>query len=74
MRVLNCNREEIGHGMCSFKDAIIKMIYFYFIFDICYSKSLYPILIFIQCYILGIKDKQAGQLSTDSCFIAIQSV
>jgi len=42
----------------SFLDALIKMICSYFIFDITYTKSLYPILIFIQRYILGIEDKQ----------------
>ena len=42
----------------SFMDALIKMMCSYFIFDISYSKSLHPILIFIQRYILGIEDKQ----------------
>ena len=41
-----------------FLDAVINMICGYFAFDISYPTSLYPILIFIQRYILGIKDNQ----------------
>jgi len=39
-------------------DAVSSMICGYFAFDISYPKSLYPILIFIQRYVLGIKDNQ----------------
>jgi len=42
----------------TFSDALIKLIYSYFVIDITYPKELYPILNFIQCFIMGIKDGQ----------------
>jgi len=61
MSTINQNEPYIARrraiGCLSFKDALIKLICSYFIFDICYSKALFSILVFIQCYILGIKDK-----------------
>ena len=41
-----------------FIDAMIDTICAYFAFDINYPKSLYPVLIFIQRYILAIRDNQ----------------
>ena len=42
----------------TFMDAMANLICAYFAFDIAYPKPLRPILIFIQRYIMGIKDKQ----------------
>lgn len=41
-----------------FTDAMINTICAYFAFDINYPKSLYPVLVFIQRYILGIRDNE----------------
>jgi len=50
---------EIVIESTRFLDAVVNMICGYFAFDISYPTSLYPILIFIQRYILGIRDNQA---------------
>ena len=49
---------EIVLECTQFLDAVVNMICGYFAFDISYPTSLYPVLIFIQRYVLGIKDNQ----------------
>lgn len=39
-------------------DAMINMICSYYVFDINYPKQLYPVLLFVQRFIVGIKDDQ----------------
>ncbi len=39
-------------------DALQTLISTYFVFDIAYPKQMYPILLFIQRYLVGIKDEQ----------------
>ena len=39
-------------------DAIIYTICAYFAFNIVYPKGIYPLLIFLQRYVTGIKDQQ----------------
>jgi len=39
-------------------DAIINTICAYFAFNIAYPKGIYPLLIFLQRYVTGIKDQQ----------------
>ena len=42
----------------TFQDALTDMICLYFTMDITYPPSLYPVLLSIQRFVLGIKDKQ----------------
>ena len=42
----------------TFQDALTDMIALYFTIDISYPSSLYPVLLTIQRFVLGIKDKQ----------------
>ena len=42
----------------TFQDALTDMISLYFIMDITYPSSLYAVLLSIQRFVLGIKDKQ----------------
>ena len=42
----------------TFEDALTDMIALYFTMDITYPSSLYPVLLTIQRFVLGIKDKQ----------------
>ena len=39
-------------------DAVINMICSYYVFDINYPKQLYPVLLFVQRFIVSIKDDQ----------------
>ena len=41
-----------------FSDAIMSLIAVYFTFDIEYPKSLYPVFIFLQHFVMEIKDDQ----------------
>ena len=43
----------------TFQDALIDMIGCYFALDITYPPTLYPVLLTIQRFVMGIKDKQA---------------
>lgn len=42
----------------SFKDALLNLMSTYYTFDISYPKSNYPLLIFIQYFILHLHDQQ----------------
>ena len=42
----------------TFEDALTDMIALYFTMDITYASSLYPVLLTIQRFVLGIKDMQ----------------
>ena len=42
----------------TFQDAITDMIGLYFTLDITYPSSLYPVLLSVQRFVLGIKDEQ----------------
>ena len=42
----------------TFQDALTDMIALYFTIDITYPSSLYPVLLTIQRFVLGIKNKQ----------------
>ena len=42
----------------TFQDALTDMIALYFTMDITYPAGLYPVLLTIQRFVLGIKDKQ----------------
>ena len=42
----------------TFEDALTDMITLYFTMDITYPSSLYPVLLSIQRFVLGIKDMQ----------------
>ena len=42
----------------SVADVLANLICSYFAFNIAYPKTLYPILIFLQHFVLGIKDSQ----------------
>ena len=41
-----------------FMGALLDLVCVYYTFDIVYPKPLYPVLLFIQQFIMGIKDKQ----------------
>lgn len=42
----------------TFLDALTDMICLYFAMDITYPSTLYPVLLSVQRFVLGIKDKQ----------------
>ena len=50
---------KIALESCSFNDVLIDLVSMYFVFDIAYPKPMYPLLYFIQRFILDIKDNQA---------------
>ena len=41
-----------------FFGALLDLICAYFTYNIVYPKSLYPVLLFVQCYVMDIKDSQ----------------
>jgi len=48
----------------SVRDALLDLVAVYFVFDIWYPKSLDAILIFIQHYVMDIKDSQPVPMTT----------
>ena len=47
----------------SFKDALLDLIVTYYVYDIAYPKPLSAFLIFVQHFVIGLKDQQAVPLS-----------
>ncbi len=43
--------------------ALVDLFGAYFVFDIAYPPELYPVLIFFQHYVFGLKDKQKVPVS-----------
>ena len=43
----------------NFGSALLYLLGSYYVFNIAYSKLSYPVLIFLQRYVLGIEDSQA---------------
>lgn len=56
------------HLLCadSLADALADLICVYFVFSIAYPKNLYPALIFLQHFVLGVKDSQQVSSSVSS--------
>lgn len=52
-----CEKEVLVEAK-SMKDAIIDLMAAFYVFDIAYPKSTAPVLLFIQRYVLNIKDSQ----------------
>ena len=50
-RVVLCENND-------FVEALIDLVCVYFVFNIVYPKPLYPVFLFLQHYVLGIKDRQ----------------
>ena len=46
-------------------DALVDLMCAYFVFDIVYPKALYPLMLFLQHTLIGIKDSQ--KLPTPVC-------
>ncbi len=41
-----------------FLESLLDLISVYFVYNIVYPKPMYPVLLFIQHYVMGIKDSQ----------------
>lgn len=50
----------------SLEDALADLICAYFVFNIACPKNLYPVLIFLQHFVLGVKDGQLVPSSVTS--------
>lgn len=50
--------QKIFRESTSFIDAVKDLFAVYYVFDIAYPKPLYPVLLFLQRYVLNIKDSQ----------------
>ena len=56
--LLIVERQILVNRCASFLEAINDMMSAYFTFDIVYPPPLYPLLIFIQRFVMDVKDKQ----------------
>ena len=57
-QVFLCGESDIFFESTSLKEAIIDLLSFYFVFDICYPKFLNSVLLFFQHYVFKLTDSQ----------------
>ena len=65
---------EIFTESLSVYNAILDLISVYFAFNIAYPKPLYPLFLFVQHYVLLIKDSQPIPLSTTQLVSAMDKL
>ncbi len=52
--------------------ALLDLFSAYFVFDIAYPPELYPVLLFFQHYILGLKDEQKVPVSVTTAVTTLR--
>ena len=57
-QVFLCGEGNIFFESASLKEAMIDLLSFYFVFDICYPKWVNSILLFFQHYVFKVSDSQ----------------
>ena len=71
--ILTCERKAVTE-VTSASKLLVALISLYFTFNIVYPKPLHSLLLFIQCYILCIKDKSPTPSNLRSFISALDKI